>query len=105
MWLPWGGVGPLHRLDHAEEAISLLVNTGSEEELVGLSRLPTKTEHQSPQTINDDGVAFLVGELTQEGAGIGIERIDVSIAEIADQQVMAELPVGPARARPHGEFS
>lgn len=67
--------GPLHRLDHAEEAISLLVNAGGEEELIGLSRLPTKAEHQSPQAINDDGVAFLVRELAQEGAGIGIERI------------------------------
>ena len=82
---------PLHRLDHTEEAIGLLVNTGGEEELVGLSCLPTKAEHQRPQTINDNGVAFLVGELTQEGAGIGIECVDVAIAEIADQQIMAEL--------------
>ncbi len=70
------------------------MNAGGEEELVGFSCLPTKAEHQSPQTINDNRVAFLVAELTQEGAGIGIERVDVSIAEISHQQVMAELAKG-----------
>src|SRR5579859_7404432 len=86
----------LHRLDHTEETISLLVNAGGEEELVGLPCLPTKAEHQRPQTINDNRLASLIGELAEERASIGIERIDVSIAEIANQQVMAELAKGIA---------
>ncbi len=73
----------LHRLNHAEEAISLLVNASGEEELVGHSCLPTKTEQQRPQAIDDDGIAFLVGEVAEERPGSRSERIDVPIAEIA----------------------
>src|SRR5207248_4601532 len=51
-------------------------------------------KHQSPQAINNDGMAKLVGEVTEKGTGIGVERIDVSIAEISDQQVMTEHAKG-----------
>lgn len=47
--LPWrrreGNVLPgLHGLDYAEETISLLMNTGGEKELVGISCLPAQAE-------------------------------------------------------------
>src|SRR6185437_8259860 len=89
----------LLRLDHPEKTISLLVNPGSKEELVGLARLPTKAEHQSPQAIDDNCMAVLVGELTLKGTRMGIERVDASITEIADQQVIAELAKGTACER------
>ncbi len=70
------------------------MNASGEEELVGLSCLPSQAKQQSPQAINNYGVAILVGEVTEKGTGIGIERIDVSIAEISDQQVMTEYAKG-----------
>ncbi len=45
----------------------------------------------SPQAVNKNGSARLVFQLTQEIPGAGIEGIDETIAEITNQQVVAEL--------------
>ena len=42
--------------------------------------------------VEDQGLALGVGELAEELAGLQVERVDVAVAEVADQQVVAELP-------------
>lgn len=78
-------------LNIAEEAVCFTIYTGSEEEFVGWARDCIITELQGPQAIDRDGISILVSELTEKRTRIWIERIDVTIAEVTDQQVIAEL--------------
>src|SRR6266702_8112042 len=78
-------------LNLAEETMCFTINTSSEEECIGGTCGCSITELQGPQAIDHDGIAFLVSELTAKCTSIWIERIDVTIAEVTDQQVITEL--------------
>jgi hypothetical protein len=79
-------------LDGATEPVCLIVDPGDEEggvRVVCQTSVPTR---QSPQTITRHRLATLVLELAEEGTTPRIEGSDVSIAELADEHVVAELP-------------
>ena len=42
--------------------------------------------------VEDQGVALGVGELAEERAGLRVEGVDLAVAEVADEQGVAELP-------------
>ena len=42
--------------------------------------------------VEDQGVALGVGELAEERAGLQVERVDLAVAEVADEQGVAEPP-------------
>src|SRR6266516_5491786 len=84
----------LRGLDLPEEPVGLLVRTGREEHGVGRARRGTVAELQRPQAIDHDGrvVRLPQGALELEAAVLlGSVRVDPPIAEVADQEVSAEL--------------
>src|SRR2546430_14741111 len=48
-------------------------------------------EAQAPQAIDRDTLPLTLGERTQEGTRVGIEGMDLAIAEIANDERMAKL--------------
>ena len=83
--------GSVIRLNIPEEAVCFPIDTGSEEEFVGWARGCIIAELQGPQAIDLywSTCAFL--KRAKGSAGSRIEDIDVPIAEITDQQIIAEL--------------
>lgn len=77
--------------DRPKEAIGFVVQPGGEEEGVGWTGVATVAKAQPPEAIIHDGVAVLVAQLAQEGAGGGVESVDAAIAKVADEQRVAEL--------------
>src|SRR5882724_8440293 len=92
---PVGAARPLLPLlahgDLAEEPVCLVVNPGREKQLVMLPCRAIIAEAQAPQAIDRDALPLTLGEGTQEVTGVGIEGIDLAIAEIADDEGLAEL--------------
>src|SRR6266496_1977867 len=73
----------------SEQAVCLVIWPGSEDQLVGLGRVPV-AETQAPQAFDGDRVAVGPAELTQVRAGVRVVGVDVAIAEVADEQRSAE---------------
>src|SRR5579884_737197 len=78
-----------HRLQGAEEAVRFVVNPGGEIEFVGVAD-EAVAEGDTPQAVNCDRIVVEVFKLTQESLGVGVEGIDAPIAEVADEQIVAE---------------
>ena len=77
----------------------LLVLDARREEERGLGAGgPAVAERQRPEPLDGDGVALGVGELAEEGAGAWVEGVDAPVAEVADQQGVAER-AEPGRRR------
>src|SRR5260370_39855000 len=79
----------------AEEAVLLTVRTGSEVDCIGVTASAPIADPQAPQPVDHDRLSVGIGQLAEEIAGAGVERVDVAVAEIADQYVAAK----PAEAR------
>src|ERR1700752_1627059 len=92
---PAGAARPLGLLlahgDLAEEPVGLIVHPGREKQLVMLPGRPIIAEAQAPQAIDRDALPLTLGEGTQQGTRVGIEGIDLAIAEITDDERMAKL--------------
>src|SRR5262249_56843756 len=87
----------------AEQAVRLVLDAGREEERPRAAGGGAVAERQPPQVVDDDGVALGVGELAAAGAGLGVARADVAVAEVADQEVVAERAgAGGGREQPPG---
>src|SRR5579863_6314789 len=81
----------------------LLLDTGGEEELIGLSGVSSTSKSQRPQAINLDGLMLRTHERTEEGACSGVEGVDMPVTKIADQQVVAEATeIGRGECYPPG---
>src|SRR6266478_4170753 len=76
-------------LNLAEKAVHFITDTGSEEEFIGFARGETIAELQGPQVIDLNCNTPAIFERTEGLARIRIKGIDKAIAEIADQQCIA----------------
>ena len=77
-------------LETTEETVVLCSTAGGEVEFIKIAAVTTVTEFQPPQPRVDKRISFAVEHLAEVRAGCGIERIDRAIAEVANQQIIAE---------------
>src|ERR1700724_4011815 len=75
--------------DLPEQAMRLAVRPGGEEELVCLGGVPV-AEAEAPEPIDDDRPAARLLQLAQMPASGRTVDIDVSVPEVADEQIPAE---------------
>ena len=68
----------------AEETVLFVVRPGGEEEFIGIAGITPITESQCPETVNLDGIAVAVLELTEEVAA-SVKSIDPTVAKVTDQ--------------------
>jgi hypothetical protein len=80
------------RRDRAEQAVGLPVGTGRKVKCVGI-RVPAAAQSERPQPIDSERLAFSISESTEE-ISVGIERVYLPIAEIANKNISAELAKG-----------
>src|SRR5262249_14082174 len=80
------------RSDGAERAIGFTVRPGREIDSVGARISPT-AQGQRPQPVDHD-VAIVVVPEAAEKMPVRIERVDLAVAEIADEDVAAEPAKG-----------
>src|SRR5882724_8089964 len=89
-----GAARPLRLLlahgDLAEEPVGFVVNPCREKQLVMLPGRAIIAEAQAPQTIDCDALPLTLGEGTLEGTCVGIEGIDLAIAEITHDERVAK---------------
>ena len=83
--------GLAYALNLTEEAMHLIINTSGKEERVGWTSGCAIAKLQSPQTIDHNWISSVTFKLTDTFAGFRVVSIDAPIAEIADQQIIAEL--------------
>src|SRR6266540_6631560 len=57
-------------------------------------------EHDRPQPVDGDRLPVRIAHLVNKFTGRGIERVDVAVTEIADQEVAVEL-TEPGRSECH----
>src|SRR5215467_7368408 len=80
------------RDDLAEQAVRFAVGAGGEEQFVGLRRVPV-AEPQTPQAVDDDRLAIGLPQLTAASAVVRVVDVDVTVAEVSNEQITAELAV------------
>src|SRR5581483_7492147 len=73
----------------SEQAVSLAIGPGGEDELVGPGGVPV-AETQAPQAVDDGRPAVDPAQLAQVRAGDRVVGVDVAIAEVTDEQRSAE---------------
>src|SRR5262249_44045506 len=78
------------RGDLAEQAVRLAVGARGEEQFVGLRRVPLAGP-QTPPAVDDDGLAIGLPQLAAAGAVIRVVDVDVTVAEVSNEQITAEL--------------
>src|SRR5438552_6921094 len=76
--------------DSSEQAITFVIDTCREEEVIGCPRQASVAEGERPQAINGDGLALVVLQLSEKVTRGRSECADVTIAEISHQQSVAE---------------
>src|SRR6266699_5134377 len=69
----------------AEEAVLLTVRPGSEVDGIGVTAGASVADPQTPQPVNQDLLPLGIDNRAEELAGTGIESVDATVAEIADQ--------------------
>jgi len=69
----------------------LTLNSGGEEQVVPSSRESSVAECQSPKTFDSDRRPVAPQHMAQECTRSGVKCIDATIAEVADEQVVAQL--------------
>src|SRR5713226_7854367 len=79
------------RREAAEEAVGLIVWTGGEVDLVGVAAIAAVADPEGPQPVDDNRLPVGTAQLVEELTSRGIEHVDVTIAEIADQYIAGEL--------------
>src|SRR6266700_7321351 len=76
--------------DLPKQAVRLAVGPGGEDQLACLGCVPV-AEAQAPQTVDDDRAPVLLPQLAETRTGVRVVDVDVTVAEVPDQQVAAEL--------------
>src|SRR5260370_7668670 len=79
----------LLRREAAEEAVLLTVWTGSEVDCIGVTASAPIADPQAPQPFDHDRLSVGIGQLAEEIAGAGAERVDVAVAQISYQHLAA----------------
>ena len=94
------------RSDKAEQPMVLdRLDAGGEIEVVRIARWRCRRRTAAPTTRRSVARAVWVIELAEEIPCHRVECADCALAEIADQQIIAEFAeIAGARARPQGEF-
>src|SRR4030095_6500099 len=77
----------------AEQAVRLVVGAGGEEQRVGRAGVATVAEADAPQAVDFDRlmVSALHNAVLFPAVLALVERVDPAVAEVADQQIAAEL--------------
>ena len=68
-----------------------IIGAGGEIEVVRIPAIAAIAEDQAPEAVDDDRVAIDIFESAQKCTGSWIEGINLAIAEVAHQQVIAEF--------------
>src|SRR5262249_15917745 len=76
----------------------LIIRAGREVELVGITAHAAISEHQGPQTLDLDCSPPAVLQLSARRSASEIERVDLAIAEITNQEMVAERAESGRRA-------
>ena len=82
------------RFDVANQAVVFAIRPGAETErrnFFTVCRLG-RSKFQGPESVNHNRRAAGIGQGSEEGAGLNIEGVDGAVAEIADEQGLAEYP-------------
>jgi len=80
------------RADYTEGTMRAAVKASREEERISLTRQAPVAKCQAAQTIDGDRITFEIHKLAEESARVRIEGVDVAIAEVADEDGLAERP-------------
>src|SRR6266516_5722739 len=101
---PHNSGNPLARgPDRPEEPVALVVGAGGEEERVGRPVVGRSlTELERPQAVDGEHLPFARPELTDElerPVQLRLERADLPVAEVPDEQVAAEAAEAGRRHR------
>src|SRR5437762_4356559 len=75
--------------NQAEEAVGLVVDPGAEEQRLSVARYAV-SEPQTPQPVDLDRVAVRPVQLAQPVAGPDVVGVDPAVAEVADEEGVAE---------------
>src|SRR6266699_708650 len=75
----------------AEEAVLLTVRTGSEVDGIGATAGASVADPQTPQPVNQDHLSLGIDDRAEELTGTGIESVDATVAEVADQNRAGKL--------------
>src|SRR5713101_2630765 len=79
-------------MDESEQAMRLIGNSCRKEQLICPSVIRrAASESQGPQSVDRQRIPFGIDHLPVEAAVRGVERVDASIAEIPNQQLVAKL--------------
>src|SRR5262252_7519845 len=78
------------RDDLAEQAVRLAVWASGEKQFVGLRRVPV-AEPQTPQAVDDDRLATGLPQLAEASAAVRVVDVDLTVAEVSNEQITAEL--------------
>src|SRR5690242_229645 len=85
-----GQSGNLLKSYAAEASVSVGAGPGGEIENIFQSSHATIAEHNGPQSLNGNRASGGVRKLAQKGAGGGVESRNVAVAQITDQDIVAE---------------
>src|SRR6202011_431765 len=72
-------------------AISLLVDSGGEEQGSGGSRLVAIAEGDAPKPVDDDRLFGLVAQGAFELTRVDVVGVDPAVAEVADEEISPEV--------------
>ena len=106
MLLPWllslivvpAALHRRHEVDTTIEAIVFVIRAGCEEQRIGLLIQAAVSELETPEAVDDQRLSIRRFQLSVE-MPVLIERVDRAVAEIADEDVIAELPEALRRER------
>src|SRR5438552_18937391 len=90
--IAWGGLKRVSavRDDLAEQAVRLAVRASGEEQFVGLRRLAV-AEPEAQQAVDDDRLVIGLPQLAGARAVVRVVDVDVTVAEVSNEQITAEL--------------
>src|SRR6516165_11638956 len=88
------------RAQGAEQAVRFVVRAGGEIKRCCTPSTAAIAEFEGPQPINNHRLSVGFVQRNGDAAGVWIERIDLAVTEIPDQQLAAEFTEASGRARP-----
>src|SRR5215831_16799318 len=78
------------RCEGPEQAVLLVIRAGSEIHRIGLATIPAVADAEAPQPVDDDRLSAGIAQLVDELSGRSIVGVDMTVAEISDQQRAGE---------------
>src|SRR5712664_2224139 len=92
----YAGPALLAERDYAEGAVAIIVVSGGEKELIGITiraRNAALAELDGPDVVNLDGFAALVAQRAEKGAAVRIKGVDAPAGSVVgDQERIAHRP-------------